>query len=76
MPHGAITLPKPCCAWPSERERLAVINDQWGAPTSAELLADITAHAIAHLQRHPQDGGLYHCTAERWKPIGMAMPAM
>ena len=47
----------------SERERLAVINDQWGAPTSAELRADITAHAITHLQRHPQDGGLYHCTA-------------
>ena len=46
-----------------ERERLTVIDDQWGAPTSAELLADVTAHAIRHLQRHPQDGGLYHCAA-------------
>ncbi len=46
-----------------ERERLTVIDDQWGAPTSAELLADVTAHAIRHLQQRPQDGGLYHCAA-------------
>ncbi len=29
-----------------EREVLKVINDQIGAPTGAELLADVTAHAI------------------------------
>ena len=46
-----------------ERERLTVIDDQWGAPTGAELLADVTAHAIRHLQHRPQDGGLYHCVA-------------
>lgn len=46
-----------------EREGLTVINDQWGAPTGADLLADVTAHAIRHLQQHPQDGGLYHCVA-------------
>jgi len=46
-----------------ERERLTVIDDQWGAPTGADLLADVTAHAIRHLHRHPQDGGLYHCAA-------------
>ena len=46
-----------------EREHLTVIDDQWGAPTGAELLADVTAHALRHLQRHPQDGGLYHCAA-------------
>jgi dTDP-4-dehydrorhamnose reductase len=46
-----------------ERERLTVINDQWGAPTGADLLADVTAHAIRHVQRHPQDQGLYHCVA-------------
>jgi dTDP-4-dehydrorhamnose reductase len=38
-----------------ERERLTVIDDQWGAPTGAELLADVTAHAIRHLQQRPQD---------------------
>ena len=47
----------------SERDRLTVINDQWGAPTGADLLADVTAHAIRHLQARPQDGGLYHCAA-------------
>ncbi|PWW43756.1 dTDP-4-dehydrorhamnose reductase [Melaminivora alkalimesophila] len=46
-----------------ERERLTVIDDQWGAPTGAELLADVTAHALRHLQARPEDGGLYHCTA-------------
>ncbi len=46
-----------------ERERLTVIDDQWGAPTGADLLADVTAHAIRHLQARPQDGGLYHCVA-------------
>lgn len=45
------------------REQLNVINDQWGAPTSAELLADVTAHTIRHLLAHPRDCGLYHCTA-------------
>jgi dTDP-4-dehydrorhamnose reductase len=46
MPHAAATLPRPCCAWRQERERLTVIDDQWGAPTGADLLADVTAHAI------------------------------
>lgn len=46
-----------------ERERLTVIDDQWGAPTGAELLADCSAHAIRHLLRHPQDAGLYHLAA-------------
>ena len=46
-----------------ERERLTVIDDQWGAPTGAELLADVTAHAIRHLQQRPQDAGLYHLVA-------------
>ena len=46
-----------------ERERLTVIDDQWGAPTGADLLADVTAHALRHLQQHPQDAGLYHCLA-------------
>jgi len=47
----------------AERERLKVINDQFGAPTSAELLADVTAHAIRALPNHPEYAGLYHCVA-------------
>lgn len=47
----------------SERESLRVINDQWGAPTSAELLADVVAQAIPQLLREPQLAGIYHCAA-------------
>ena len=46
-----------------ERERLTVIDDQWGAPTGAELLADVTAHAIRHVLQHPGEAGLYHLAA-------------
>jgi dTDP-4-dehydrorhamnose reductase len=46
-----------------ERERLSVIDDQWGAPTSAELIADVTAHAIRQLRQRLQDGGTYHLAA-------------
>ncbi|OGA97390.1 MAG: dTDP-4-dehydrorhamnose reductase [Burkholderiales bacterium RIFCSPHIGHO2_12_FULL_61_11] len=46
-----------------QRERLSVIDDQWGAPTGAELLADVTAHAIRQVLQHPQDAGLYHLAA-------------
>ena len=41
-----------------ERERLTVIDDQWGAPTGADLLADVTDHAIRQMQHRPEDGGL------------------
>ena len=46
-----------------ERERLTVIDDQWGAPTGADLIADVTAHAIRHVGQSPQDLGQYHLVA-------------
>lgn len=46
-----------------EREVLSVIDDQWGAPTGADLIADVTAHAIRQLQCQPGDQGLYHLVA-------------
>ena len=46
-----------------ERERLTVIDDQFGAPTGAELIADVTAHAIRQCLRQPHDAGLYHLAA-------------
>jgi dTDP-4-dehydrorhamnose reductase len=46
-----------------ERDRLTVINDQIGAPTGADLLADITAHALGTAQHQPHVSGLYHCVA-------------
>ena len=49
-----------------ERDQLKVIADQIGAPTGAELLADVTAHAIRTVKTMP-DGqkfaGLYHLVA-------------
>ena len=46
-----------------ERDRLTVIDDQFGAPTGAELLADVTAHALQQVLRVPTDAGLYHLVA-------------
>lgn len=46
-----------------EREQLTVINDQFGAPTGADMLADVTAHAIRHAQQSSESLGLYHCVA-------------
>jgi dTDP-4-dehydrorhamnose reductase len=46
-----------------ERERLAVIDDQIGAPTGADLLADVTAHAVRSALLRPELLGLYHLAA-------------
>lgn len=46
-----------------EREEMSVINDQYGAPTGAELLADCTAHAIRVAFKQPEVAGLYHLVA-------------
>lgn len=45
------------------RETLSVIDDQFGAPTSAELLADVAALAIVAVRRQPELRGLYHVAA-------------
>jgi dTDP-4-dehydrorhamnose reductase len=47
----------------AERERLTVIDDQFGAPTGADLIADVTAHAIRASLLQPALGGLYHLVA-------------
>jgi dTDP-4-dehydrorhamnose reductase len=49
-----------------EREHLTVIDDQIGAPTGADLLADVTAHAIRAVTQKPESeelAGLYHLVA-------------
>lgn len=46
-----------------ERDRLTVIDDQIGAPTGADLLADITALALRTAQQRPDLSGVYHAVA-------------
>ncbi len=47
-----------------EHDSLNVINDQIGAPTGADLLADVTAHAIRIARQQSDVSGLYHLVAE------------
>jgi len=47
----------------AERDALTVIEDQIGAPTGADLLADVTAHALRQLRADPGLSGTYHCVA-------------
>ena len=47
----------------SARDELTVVADQWGAPTRAALIADVTAHALRMLAASPQAermAGVYH----------------
>ncbi|VVO66132.1 dTDP-4-dehydrorhamnose reductase [Pseudomonas fluorescens] len=46
-----------------DRETLSVIADQIGAPTGADLIADVTALAIQQLLQRPELAGLYHLAA-------------
>ncbi|WP_454692335.1 dTDP-4-dehydrorhamnose reductase [Achromobacter aloeverae] len=47
----------------SERDRLSVIDDQVGAPTGADLIADVTAQAVSVLRRNRDLSGTYHLAA-------------
>jgi len=46
-----------------QRERLSVVDDQCGAPTGAELIADVSAHAVALVLRGAAEPGTYHLAA-------------
>ena len=50
-----------------ERDELRVVDDQFGAPTSAELIADVTALALFRIKFNPivakQTSGIYHLIA-------------
>ena len=46
-----------------QRDKLTIVDDQVGSPTGAELIADITAHALRMVKQKLEISGLYHLTA-------------
>lgn len=54
---------KTMLALSQQREELSIIDDQIGAPTSAELIADVSAHAIVQTLRDQTKIGIYHLVA-------------
>ena len=46
-----------------ERDKLTVIDDQIGAPTGADLLADLSAHTLRTALQRPDVAGTYHAVA-------------
>ena len=46
-----------------EREQLNVVSDQFGAPTGAELIADVVAHALRAAVKDDALAGIYHLAA-------------
>jgi len=54
-----------------DREELRVVSDQFGAPTSARLIADVTAQVLARMTANARSaadgarerGGIFHLTA-------------
>lgn len=46
-----------------ERDGMRIVADQHGAPTSAELIADVTSHVLAKAHESGSNSGTYHLAA-------------
>ena len=46
-----------------ERDSIHIVADQCGAPTSAELIADVTALALSSYRQNAFKNGIYHLTS-------------
>lgn len=56
-----------------ERKTLRIVSDQYGTPTSAELIADVTSLAIYAYQSRLLDQGIFHLSAgdsTNWHGLG------
>ena len=60
--HGA-NFAKTMLKLAQEKQEINVINDQFGAPTCAELVADVTALCIRQALHAPSVSGIYHLVA-------------
>lgn len=47
----------------AKQESVRVVADQYGAPTGAELIADVTAQIVGRLGSTPDPAGIYHLAA-------------
>jgi dTDP-4-dehydrorhamnose reductase len=49
-----------------EKDELSIVNDQWGSPTSASMLADVTYIIVKKMieSKNFSDYGTYHVTSE------------
>ncbi len=62
--HGQ-NFPKTMLCLAAEREALNVVADQWGAPTSASLLANVTAQLLSQPITTSQSGVYHLCPSGR-----------
>ena len=46
------------------RNSIEVVDDQFGAPTGADLLADVSAHCLRTALNHSDVSGIYHAVAQ------------